>query len=47
MYLNEFVLFEKLAKMTTRQWCFAAGALVVMVGLLIYLREPWWSWWGC
>ena len=39
MYLNEFVLFEKLAKMTTRQWCFAAGALVVMVGLLIYLAK--------
>jgi len=39
MYLNEFVLFEKLAKMTTRQWCFAAGALAVMVGLLIYLAK--------
>ncbi len=41
MFVNEFVLFEKLAKMTTRQWCFAIGALVVMVGLLIYLaRRP-------
>ena len=39
MYLNEFVLFEKLAKMTTRQWCFAIGALVVTVGLLIYLAK--------
>ncbi|MBQ3159391.1 MAG: energy-coupled thiamine transporter ThiT [Clostridia bacterium] len=25
--------------MTTRQWCFAIGALVVMVGLLIYLAK--------
>jgi len=41
MSVNEFVLFEKLAKMTARQWCFAAGALVVTVGLLIYLaRRP-------
>ena len=39
MYLNEFVLFENLAKMTTRQWCFAAGALVVAVGLLVYLAK--------
>ena len=39
MYLNEFVLFEKIAKMTTRQWCFAIGALVVTVGLLIYLAK--------
>ena len=39
MYLNESVLFEKLAKMTTRQWCFAAGALAVTVGLLIYLAK--------
>ena len=39
MFLNEFVLFEKLAKMTTRQWCFAAGALVVAVGLLVYLAK--------
>jgi thiamine transporter len=39
MFLNEFVLIEKLSKMTTRQWCFAIGALVVMVGLLIYLAK--------
>ena len=39
MFVNEFVLFEKLAKMTARQWCFAAGALAVMVGLLIYLAK--------
>ncbi len=39
MFLNEFVLFEKLAKMTTRQWCFAAGAFVVAVGLLVYLAK--------
>ena len=37
MFVNEFVLFEKLGKMTARQWCFAAGALIVTVGLLIYL----------
>ena len=41
MFVNEFVLLEKLAKMTARQWCFAAGALLVTVGLLIYLaRRP-------
>lgn len=41
MFVNEFVLFEKLAKMTGRQWGFAIGALVVTVGLLIYLaRRP-------
>ena len=39
MFLNEFVLIEKLSKMTTRLWCFAIGALVVMVGLLIYLAK--------
>jgi thiamine transporter len=39
MFLNEFVLIEKLSKMTTRQWCFAIGALVVVVGLLIYLAK--------
>ena len=39
MLVREFVLFEKLAKMTTRQWCFAAGALAVTVGLLIYLAK--------
>ena len=39
MFVKEFVLFEKLAKMTTRQWCFAAGALVVAVGLLVYLAK--------
>ena len=39
MFVNEFVLFQKLAKMTTRQWCFAAGALVVAVGLLVYLAK--------
>ena len=37
MFVQEFVLLEKLAKMTTRQWCFAIGALVVAVGLLVYL----------
>ena len=37
MFANEFVLFEKLGKMTARQWCFAAGALIVAVGLLVYL----------
>ena len=37
MFVNEFVLFEKLAKMTGRQWAFAAGALIVTVGLLVYL----------
>ena len=37
MFVNEFVLIEKLAKMTARQWYFAAGALLVTVGLLIYL----------
>ena len=35
MFVNEFVLFEKLGKMTTRQWCFAAGAFVVMAALLV------------
>ncbi len=41
MYLNEFVLFEKLGKMTGRQWGFAVGALAVTVGLLVYLaRRP-------
>ena len=39
MFVNEFVLFSKLAKMTARQWCFAAGALAVMVGLLVYLAK--------
>ena len=39
MIVREFVLIEKLAKMTARQWCFAAGALVVTVGLLIYLAK--------
>ena len=39
MFLNEFVLIEKLSKMTTRQWCFAIGALVVMVGLLVDLAK--------
>ena len=39
MFVQEFVLFEKLAKMTVRQWCFAGGALLVMVGLLIYLAK--------
>ena len=39
MFVNEFVLFSKLAKMTARQWCFAAGALVVTVGLLVYLAK--------
>ena len=39
MFVNEFVLFEKLGKMTARQWCFAAGALIVTVGLLIYLAK--------
>ena len=39
MFVNEFVLFEKLAKMTVRQWCFAGGALAVAVGLLIYLMK--------
>ena len=39
MFVNEFVLFEKLAKMTGRQWGFAIGALVVTVGLLIYLAK--------
>ncbi len=41
MFVKEFVLFEKIAKMTARQWCFVAGATVVMVELLIYLaRRP-------
>ena len=39
MFVNEFVLFEKLAKMTGRQWCFAIGALAVTVGLLVYLAK--------
>ena len=39
MFVNEFVLLEKLSKMTGRQWGFAVGALVVMVGLLIYLAK--------
>ena len=39
MFVNEFVLFEKLGKMTTRQWCFAAGAFVVMAALLVYLAK--------
>ena len=39
MIVREFVLIEKLAKMTARQWCFAAGALAVTVGLLIYLAK--------
>ena len=39
MFVNEFVLLEKLGKMTGRQWGFAIGALVVMVGLLIYLAK--------
>ena len=39
MFLNEFVLIEKLSKMTTRQWCFAIGALVVMVGLLMWVQR--------
>lgn len=39
MFVNEFVLFEKLGKMTTRQWCFAAGAAIVMAALLIYLAK--------
>lgn len=39
MFVNEFVLLEKLGKMTGRQWGFAIGALVVMVGLLIYLAN--------
>ena len=37
MIVREFVLIEKLAKMTARQWCFAAGALIVTAGLLVYL----------
>ena len=37
MFVNEFVLFSKLAKMSARQWCFAAGAALVMAALLIYL----------
>ena len=39
MFVHEFVLFEKLAGMSARQWCFAAGALIVMVGLLVYLAK--------
>ena len=39
MFVREFVLFEKLAKMTARQWCFAGVALAVTVGLLIYLAK--------
>lgn len=39
MFVNEFVLIQKLAKMTARQWCFAAAALAVTVGLLIYLAK--------
>jgi len=39
MFVQEFVLFEKLAKMSVRQWCFAGGALAVTVGLLIYLAK--------
>ena len=39
MFVNEFVLLEKLGKMTGRQWGFAIGALVVMVGLLVYLAK--------
>ena len=39
MFVNEFVLLEKLGKMTGRQWGFAIGALMVMVGLLIYLAK--------
>ena len=39
MFVNEFVLFEKLAKMTARQWGFAIGALIVTAGLLIYLAK--------
>ena len=39
MFVNEFVLFEKLGKMTTRQWCFAGVALAVTVGLLVYLAK--------
>ena len=37
MFVNEFVLLEKLGKMTGRQWGFAISALVVTVGQLIYL----------
>ena len=42
MFVNEFVLFEKLAKMTIRQWCFAVVAAIVMTALLIDLvkRPP-------
>ena len=42
MFVNEFVLFEKLAKMTIRQWCFAVVATIVMTALLIDLvkRPP-------
>ena len=39
MLVREFVLFEKLAKMTARQWCFAGVALIVTVGLLVYLAK--------
>lgn len=39
MFVNEFVLIEKLMKMTARQWCFAAGAAIVMVALLVYLAK--------
>ena len=39
MFVREFVLFEKLGKMTTRQWCFAGVALIVTVGLLVYLAK--------
>ena len=39
MFVREFVLFEKLGKMTARQWCFAGVALAVTVGLLIYLAK--------
>ena len=37
MFVNEFVLFEKLGKMTSRQWGFAILALIATVGLVIYL----------
>ena len=39
MIAREFVLVEKLSKMTARQWWFAGAALAVTVGLLIYLAK--------
>ena len=37
MIAREFVLVEKLSKMTARQWWFAGAALALTVGLLLYL----------